>query len=387
MIVNKQQEWAKVANARRLVVKIGSNLLTERAGVGESLRLDWIEARCREIAALVKEGRQVVVVTSGSVAAGTPRLNLGRRPRTVPEKQAAAAAGQGVLMRAYDEFLQTQGLHAAQVLLTRDDANHRRRYLNARDTLTTLLNQGLVPVVNENDTVVTAELRFGDNDTLAANVADLVDADLLILLSDVAGLYDADPRKNPDAEPIPLVEAVTPEIEALAGGAGSSVGTGGMETKLKAAKKAARFGCRTVLSSGFVDAPIRAVLDEHRGTLFLPDANPLNSRKRWIINARSGEGALTLDDGAAAALSRGKSLLAKGIVSVEGTFDRGDAVLCRNRAGGVLAKGLVNYESGHLKRVAGKHSREFESILGFIADEEIIHRDDLVMMSEADGHD
>ncbi|MEO5365903.1 MAG: glutamate 5-kinase [Magnetococcus sp. WYHC-3] len=373
-----RQEWDAVTRARRIVVKIGSNLLT---GGGDSLRQDWIRGRVAEVAAQVAAGRQVVVVTSGAVAAGSARLGLGRRPANLREKQAAAAAGQGVLMRHYEEAFAAHGLHVAQVLLTRDDASHRRRYLNARDTLETLLELGLVPIVNENDTVVTAEIRFGDNDTLGALVAGLVEADLLILLSDVDGLYDADPRTHPQAQPYPHVARVTPEIEALAGGTGSTVGSGGMVTKLRAARMAGRTGCRTVLASGFRDNPITLVMSGVGvGTLFSADGDPIDSRKRWIANGLKAAGSLHLDEGAAAALGRGFSLLAKGIVAVEGDFDRGEAVHCLDPLGRVLAKGLVNYQASHLRAIAGRHSRDFETILGFMGDAEIIHRNDLVML-------
>lgn len=372
------REWRRVAEARRVVVKIGSNLLT---GGGEALQREWITDRCAELALARQTGRQVVVVTSGAVAAGIPRLGLNRRPSSLREKQAAAAAGQGVLMRHYEEALTVHGIHAAQVLITREDVAHRRRYLNAHDTLTTLLDLGLVPVVNENDTVSVAEIKFGDNDTLAALVAGLVEADLLILLSDVAGLYEADPRHFPEARLLPLVHHVTPQVEALAGGTGSAVGSGGMVTKLKAAKKAARYGCRTVLANGF-DAGVvtRILAGEPHGTLFLAEGDPISSRKRWIVNGLSSEGTLYLDDGAVSALHAGKSLLARGILAVEGRFDRGAAVYCRSPQGRNVAKGLVNYDAEQIRRLLGHHSSEFEALLGFLGAGEIIHRDDLVVL-------
>lgn len=377
-----QREWARIGNSRRIVVKIGSNLLTQG---GERVRQEWIDARCAEIAALRRQGRQVIVVTSGAVAAGRPMLQLGQRPLTLREKQAAAAAGQAHLMRHYQEGFAHHGLNCAQILLTRDDVSDRTRYLNARDTFVTLLSLGLIPVVNENDTVVTLELRFGDNDTLGALVAGLVDADLLILLSDVDGLYDADPRRHPKAHPIPLVTEVTPAIEALAGGVGSAVASGGMITKLKAARKAARTGCPTILANGFADHPItRLLTGKPAGTLFLSQDDPINSRKRWIANGLPGQGGLHLDAGAACALLDGKSLLAKGIIKVTGSFERGAAVYCLTPEGVRIAKGLVNYNADNLKRIAGHHSGEFESILGFLADDEVIHRNNLVLLSKCE---
>ncbi|MBF0126968.1 MAG: glutamate 5-kinase [Magnetococcales bacterium] len=376
------QEWREVARARRIVVKIGSNLLT---GGGEGLRLDWIAARAEEIVGLMaKDLRRVVVVTSGAVAAGKPRLRLNRPLASVQEKQAAAAAGQGVLMRHYEEAFASRGVYVAQALLTRGDVENRRRYLNARDTLKTLLELGLVPIVNENDTVMTDELKFGDNDTLSANVADLVDADLLILLSDIDGLHASNPRIDPEARFIPLVERVTAEVEAMAGGAGSLVGKGGMATKLKAARMAARSGCRMVLTSGFRENPISEVFSgQPVGTLFLGDENPLPARKRWIVNARVGRGELILDAGAASALLlNDKSLLAKGITAVQGEFLRGAVVHCQDAQGRQLAKGIVNYNSHDLRCIAGRHSRQFEGILGYPGTEEVIHRDNLVLTRE-----
>ncbi|MEO5332519.1 MAG: glutamate 5-kinase [Magnetococcus sp. YQC-5] len=375
-----RQAWQEVARSRRIVVKIGSNLLT--AG-GSGLRLNWIAERAAEIVRLMEEGRRVVVVTSGAVAAGIPRLKLKRPLISLQEKQAAAAAGQGVLMRHYEEAFAAQGVYVAQALLTRDDVENRRRYLNARDTLKTLLDLGLVPVVNENDTVMTEELKFGDNDTLSANVADLVDADLLILLSDIEGLYDSNPRTNPHACFIPLVEHVTPAVEAMAGGVGSQVGRGGMITKIKAARMAARSGCRMVLTSGFRDHPITELFGpDPVGTLFLGHENPLPARKRWIVNARVGRGELILDQGAVAALQAGKSLLAKGIREVTGEFARGAVVHCQDTQGQQLAKGIVNYNSHDLHCIAGRHSRQFEGILGYLGSEEVIHRDNMVLTQE-----
>ena len=373
-----RQLWQQMRTARRIVVKIGSNLLTVG---GQGLQQTWISARATEMVRLINQGRQVVVVTSGAVAAGTPLLGLKRPLASLREKQAAAAAGQSVLMRCYEVGFAAHNIPVGQVLITRDDVENRRRYLNARDTLHTLVALGLVPIVNENDTVMVEEIKFGDNDTLSANVADLLGADLLILLSDVDGFFDADPRINPAARPLPLIERITSEIENLAGGVGSRVGSGGMATKLKAAKMAARRGCHTVLTNGFRSSPILEVLAENPvGTLFLADGDPLNAHKAWIANARLGRGEIILDAGAISALCAGKSLLAKGIVEVRGHFDRGDAVFCLDSHHQPIAKGAVNYSAEDLHRIQGQHSGSFEAILGFIGDAEIIHRDNMVML-------
>ena len=375
------QEWEKVRSAQRVVIKIGSNLLT---GGKNGLRRKWIARRVREMAGLIKGGRQVVVVTSGSVAAGLPLLGLDRPPANLMEKQAAAAAGQVPLLNCYQEAFSKHGINVGQVLLTRDDVDNRRRYSNARDTLDTLLSLGLVPVVNENDTVVVEQLKFGDNDTLSANIADLIGADLLILLSDVDGLYGDDPRQNPEARLIPIVEKVTPKIEKLAGGVGSTVGSGGMITKLKTAKMAARSGCHMVLTNGFRDNPIHEVFGQNSvGTLFLPEKNPLTRYKRWIANSKVVRGELVLDRGAVTALTKGKSLLARGIVTVDGRFDRGDVVNCLDPDGLCIARGIVHYNAKDLSAIAGRHSDEFESILGFIGKTAIIHRDEMVVFGMA----
>ncbi|MEO5376252.1 MAG: glutamate 5-kinase [Magnetococcus sp. DMHC-6] len=383
-ILDLATNWSEVKKARRIVIKIGSNLLT---GGGATLDREWIGARCQEISHILHSGRQVVVVTSGAVAAGAPRLGLTGKPKNLVEKQAAAAAGQGVLMGCYEEAFHRHGRYVAQILLTRDDVSHRRRYLNARGTLETLLGLGLVPIVNENDTVMVEELKFGDNDTLAALVAGLIGADLLILLTDVDGLYPVDPRQNPDVRLIPLVAQVTPDIEAMAGGIGSQVGSGGMMTKLAAARMAARYGCRTVLAPGrSFKTPLHRILlsqGEQLGTLFLAEAtDPIRHRKRWIANALSSKGFLDLDFGAVTALRRGKSLLAPGIIAVEGQFDRGDAVYCRAPDGECIAKGLVHYAAEHLKQIIGCQSSAFETILGFMGEEEIIHREDMVLLTQ-----
>ncbi|WP_227657567.1 glutamate 5-kinase [Candidatus Magnetaquicoccus inordinatus] len=371
--------WQQVRAAKRVVIKIGSNLLT--AG-GEGLRQSWVNARANEVMRLRQAGKQVIIVTSGAVAAGAPLLGLQRPPASLREKQAAAAAGQPLVMRCYEQAFAAHGVAVGQVLITRADVENRRRYLNARDTLWTLSSLGLVPVVNENDTVMVEEIQFGDNDTLSANVADLVAADLLILLSDVDGFFDADPRHNPLAKPLPLVERVTPALEKLAGGVGSAVGRGGMATKLKAAKMAARRGCQTVLTNGFRPDPVTELFSRPVGTLFLADGNPLSAHKAWIANARWSKGEILVDAGAARALQKGGSLLAKGVVEVRGRFARGDAVLCLDPHGQAIAKGSVNYQASDLQLIRGQHSSAFESILGFAGDAEVIHRDNLVLLEE-----
>ncbi|MBF0462653.1 MAG: glutamate 5-kinase [Magnetococcales bacterium] len=364
--------------AKWVVVKIGSNLLTAGGG---GLRQAWVAERATEMVQLLKEGRQVVIVTSGAIAAGTPRLGLHRAPASLREKQAAAAAGQSIVMRCYEEAFAAHGVAVGQILITRADVENRRRYLNARDTLWTLASLGLVPVVNENDTVMVEEIQFGDNDTLSANVADLVGAELLILLSDVAGFFEADPRVNPEARPVPLVERVTPALEKWAGGAGSTVGRGGMATKLKAAKMAARRGCYTVLTNGFRPNPIAEVFGTTPvGTLFMADGTPLSAHKAWIANARWSRGEMVLDAGAVQALQAGKSLLAKGIVAVRGGFGRGDAVMCLDADGQPVAKGSVNYSAEDVQRIQGRHSADFEAVLGFAGDAEVIHRDNMVLV-------
>lgn len=374
-----KEHWERVRLAQCIVIKIGSNLLT---GGRQGLRQRWIHQRVAEIAELIRGGRRVVIVTSGSVAAGLPLLGLHRRPANLREKQAAAAAGQVPLLNSYQEAFSQHGLHIGQILLTRDDVANRRRHLNARDTLETLLALGLVPIVNENDTVVVEQIKFGDNDTLSATIADLIGADLLILLSDVEGLYDADPRQHADARLIPMVTEVTPEIEKLAGGSGSAVGSGGMVTKLRAAKMAARSGCPMILTNGFRPDPIRAVFSAHpTGTLFLPEKNPLTRYKRWIANASVVCGTLVLDHGAVTALRKGKSLLARGIVSVEGSFDRGDMVICLDPEGRSVAKGIVHYNAADLKAIAGCHSDDFERILGFMGETAIVHRNGMALLN------
>lgn len=363
--------------ARRLVVKIGSSLLVDEATA--DLRKPWLDALAEDVAAAHRRGTEVVLVTSGAVALGRGYLSLGRGPLRLAEKQAAAAAGQIRLAHAYQEALARHGVTVAQVLLTLDDSENRRRYLNARTTLETLMKLGAVPVINENDTVATQELRFGDNDRLAARVAEMVEADVLVLLSDIDGLYTANPQVVADAAFVPEVCELTPEIEAMAGAAGSNHGTGGMVTKLMAARICMGAGCRMAIALGHVLNPLKALEDGGRCTWFIPDALPRNARKRWIFGALKADGALTVDDGAVAALQSGSSLLPAGVVAVEGDFQRGDTVIVRDRSGRVVARGLTAYSFEDSTRIMGRRTSEIEAILGYRGRDEVIHRDDLVL--------
>lgn len=368
---------ARLASAKRLVVKVGSALVTNN---GNGLDLDAIASWARQIAQLRGEGREIILVSSGAVACGVQRLGWGRRPKTVHEKQAAAAVGQAGLVEVYEAAFSKHGLHTAQLLLTHDDLADRKRYLNARSTLSTLLELGVIPIINENDTVITDEIKFGDNDTLGALVANLIEADALIILTDQQGLYTADPRKDPNATLIHEGTAGDPALEAMAGGAGSRVGTGGMITKIIAAKRAARSGADTVIASGReVDPILRLAHGEVVGTLLLSQTPALAARKQWLADHLKLAGALQLDDGAVNALKSGKSLLPIGVVTVSGEFERGAAVACISPTGTEIARGLSNYGSGEARLIARKATAEIESILGYIEEPEIIHRDNLIL--------
>ncbi|HEY1751456.1 MAG TPA: glutamate 5-kinase [Caulobacteraceae bacterium] len=367
-----------LADARLVVVKVGSSLVVDAAtGAADAA---WLAALAADLGRLRRRGQKPLVVSSGAVALGRRRLGLKRRALTLPEKQAAAAAGQSLLMRAWEEALAPAGLVAAQVLMTPDDTEVRRRYLNARATLETLLELGVTPVVNENDTVATEEIRYGDNDRLAARVAQMVGADLLVLLSDIDGLYTADPRRDPGARHLPLVEAITPQIEAMAGGAnlGGGVGSGGMATKLAAARIAAAAGCSTLVTLGARPAPLQAVEDGARSTLFAAAATPAAAYKAWIAGTLAPQGALVVDDGAARALRAGKSLLAAGLTGVEGHFGKGDAVIVRDGAGREVARGLSRYDAADALRIVGLKSAAIEPALGFSAGP-VVHADDLAL--------
>jgi glutamate 5-kinase len=367
-----------IAGARRIVVKVGSTLVTNE---GRGLDVDAISVWGRQIAALRAMGKQVVLVSSGAIAEGMKRLGWTARPSEVHELQAAAAVGQMGLAQVYESCFSDHGLRTAQVLLTHDDLADRTRYLNARSALMTLLELGVVPVINENDTVVTDEIKVGDNDTLGALVSNLVDADALIILTDQRGLYTADPRKDPQARFLERVVAGDPALEKMAGGAGSSIGKGGMITKVLAARRAARAGAHTVVASGREpDVLVRLAGGESIGTVFVAQTQRLASRKQWLSDHLQLRGSVRLDAGAARALlSGGKSLLPIGVVEVQGDFRRGEVVACLDPAGREIARGLINYSVSETRLIMRKASSEIESVLGFVEEPELIHRDNLVL--------
>jgi glutamate 5-kinase len=369
---------SRIAQAKRLVVKVGSALVTRN---GEGLAHDFIGDCARQIATLHTEGREVLLVSSGAIAAGMQRLGWKARPHAMHDLQAAAAVGQMGLAQAYDSTFAQHGLKAAQVLLTHDDLADRTRYLNARSTLQALLQLGVVPIINENDTVVTDEIKFGDNDTLGALVANLIDADALVILTDQKGLYSADPRVDPTATLISEGRADDRSFEAMAGGAGSGISKGGMITKVRAAQRAARSGAHTVIASGREsDSLIAVASGVDIGTLLYAVDSPLTARKQWLADHLQLAGQLTLDDGAVAALRAGRSLLAIGVRSVEGDFERGSAVRCCTPEGSEVARGLINYSSSEARRIAGHPTQDIESLLGYIDGTELIHRDNLVLL-------
>jgi len=366
-------------DARRIVVKVGSSLVTnEGRGLDEAAIGEW----CRQLAGLVRDGRQVVMVSSGAIAEGMKRLGWRTRPHEIHELQAAAAVGQMGLAQMYETKLRENNLGSAQVLLTHADLADRERYLNARSTLVTLLAHGVVPVINENDTVVNDEIKFGDNDTLGALVANLVEADALIILTDQKGLYTADPRKDPSATFVHEALAGDPALEAMAGGAGSSLGRGGMITKILAAKRAAASGASTVIAWGREqDALLRLAGGEAIGTLLVAQTAKHQARKRWMADHLQMRGAVTVDNGAAAKVkSEGKSLLPIGMTAVEGDFSRGDVIAVRDAAGAELARGLANYSSAEARLLCRKPSARIESLLGYVAEPEMVHRDNMVLM-------
>jgi glutamate 5-kinase len=367
-----------VRDARRIVVKVGSSLVTnEGRGLDERAIGEW----CRQLAALAKDGREVIMVSSGAIAEGMKRLGWATRPHELHELQAAAAVGQMGLAQMYETKLRENAMGSAQVLLTHADLADRERYLNARSTLLTLLQLGVLPVINENDTVVNDEIKFGDNDTLGALVANLVEADVLVILTDQKGLYTADPRKDPSATFVHEARAGDPALEAMAGGAGSSIGRGGMLTKILAAKRAAGSGASTVIAWGREhDALIRLTQGEAIGTLLVAQTQKKQARKQWMADHLQLRGAVTVDDGAAAKLrAEGKSLLPIGMTAVEGDFSRGDVIAVRDAAGMEIARGLANYASAEARLICRKPSNEFERLLGFIAEPEMVHRDNLVL--------
>jgi glutamate 5-kinase len=366
-------------DARRIVVKVGSSLVTnEGRGLDEAAIGEW----CRQLAALVREGREVVMVSSGAIAEGMKRLGWRTRPHEIHELQAAAAVGQMGLAQMYETKLRENEMGSAQVLLTHADLADRERYLNARSTLVTLLRLGVVPVINENDTVVNDEIKFGDNDTLGALVANLVEADALIILTDQKGLFTADPRKDPDARFVHEAAAGDPALEAMAGGAGSSLGRGGMITKILAAKRAAASGASTVIAWGReADALLRLTRGESIGTLLVAQTAKHQARKRWMADHLQLRGAVIVDAGAAAKVrAEGKSLLPIGMTGVSGEFSRGDVIAVRDAQGIELARGLANYSSVEARLLCRKPSSEFERLLGYVAEPEMVHRDNMVLM-------
>jgi glutamate 5-kinase len=369
---------SRLAAARRVVIKVGSALLVEKST--GSVNRDWLEALADDVAAMRARGQEVVLVSSGAIALGRRELGLAKRKPKLEEKQAAAAVGQIRLAHAWKEVLERRGFTVAQVLLTLGDTEERRRYLNARNTLTTLLRLGAIPVINENDTVATAEIRYGDNDRLGARVAQMVSADCLVLLSDVDGLYTADPTRDETAQFIPEVPRITPEIESMAGGSASDVGSGGMATKVLAAKIAVAAGCHLCIAAAREAHPLRRIESGARCTWFVADASPVTVRKQWIAGMLKPAGELVVDAGAARALRDGSSLLPAGVTAVKGRFDRGDAVVVLDPEGVEIARGLAAYSSTDAERIRGRHSSELEALLGFRGRDEMIHRDDLVLV-------
>jgi len=365
---------------RRITVKVGSALLVDRSS---GLRRQWLASLVDDIAELAARGAEVMVVSSGAIALGRTTLGLQGKRLKLEESQAAAAVGQIELSSAWANELATHGLKSGQVLLTLGDTEERRRYLNARATISTMLNLKVVPVINENDTVATSEIRYGDNDRLAARVATMMGADLLVLLSDIDGLYTAPPAKNPDAQFIPVVERITPEIEAMAGGAASELSRGGMRTKIDAGKIATAAGTAMIITAGTRLAPLSAIERGERATFFKPSGKPVKGFKTWIAGNLEPAGRLTVDAGAVGALLSGKSLLAAGVKQVAGNFARGDTVAIQDLDGREVARGLVAYDAADAIRIAGKKSTEIETVLGYQARGAMIHRDDLVMSSTA----
>ena len=373
---------ALLAHVKRVVIKVGSGVISNADG----LEFDRVAELSEDICHLLDRGLEVVLVSSGAIAAGKGQLGIVGRPQTIPQKQAAAAIGQTRIIREYKETFQTLKHNVAQVLLTRDDLSNRRRYLNARNTVMTLLEYGVTPIVNENDTVVVDEIRFGDNDNLSALVTNLVEADMLIILSDVDGLYDCDPSEHPEAELIPVVERVTPMIEAMGGKATSDLGTGGMRTKLKAAKRAALSGVGTLIVNGRSSNILSKIFKgDEVGTYFLPAQSRLTAKKHWIAFSKKPRGKLLIDEGGQqAVIKHGKSLLPSGICGVEGGFERGDAVRLCDRDGQEFARGVISYSLAETLQIMGKQTAEIENVLGYKYRDEVVCRDNLVLTIEAE---
>ncbi|MFA1627207.1 glutamate 5-kinase [Rhizobium mongolense] len=367
---------------RRIVIKIGSALLVDRK---TGLRSAWLDAMCADIAALKARGADVLVVSSGAIALGRSVLDLPSGALKLEESQAAAAVGQISLARAWSESLSRDEIVAGQILLTLGDTEERRRYLNARATINQLLKIGAVPIINENDTVATSEIRYGDNDRLAARVATMTGADLLILLSDIDGLYTAPPHLDPEAEFLETIAEITPEIEAMAGGAASELSRGGMRTKIDAGKIATTSGCAMIIASGKTDSPLSAISNGARSSWFAPSGTPVTARKTWIAGQLQPAGELHVDDGAVTALGAGKSLLPAGVRKVIGLFSRGDTVAIIGPSGREIARGLVSYDAEDARQIVGRKSTEIEAILGYPGRTAMIHRDDMVMTSQVNS--
>jgi glutamate 5-kinase len=380
MTIPRPSSLSPLAGARRVVVKVGSALLTD-AETGRINRT-WLESLIEDLLRLRKRGQQVILVSSGAIALGRRQLGLAKGPLRLEESQAAAAVGQIRLAHAYKELLESRDVTVAQVLLTLEDSERRRRYLNARATLETLLSLGALPVINENDTVATAEIRYGDNDRLAARVAQMAAADCLVLLSDVDGLYTADPNKEPSASFVAEVLKITPEIEAMGGRSASEVGSGGMATKIVAARIAVSAGCHMCIAAGRHRHPVRRIEEGARCTWFVPSATPVAARKQWIAGTLRPAGAVTIDPGALRALLDGCSLLPAGVVNARGRFERGDTISVLAMDGTEIARGIVAYSDVDAAKIMGHKSADIASVLGFHGRDEIIHRDDLVLLRQ-----
>jgi glutamate 5-kinase len=375
--VSAAMKTPALADFRRVVVKVGSSLLVDAQAGG--LKESWLTSLAADLAELHRDKRDLLIVSSGAIALGRAVLRLPGGPLKLEDSQAAAAVGQIVLARTWTEALSRHGIIAGQVLVTLGDTEERRRYLNARSTIDTLLQWRAIPVINENDTVATSEIRYGDNDRLAARVATMVSADLLVLLSDIDGLYEAPPEENAAAKHVPSVTRITPEIEAMAGAAPSELSRGGMQTKIEAARIATNAGTHMVIGSGRREHPLRAIAEGARCTWFLTAANPVTARKKWIAGALEPKGTLTIDAGAVAALRRGKSLLPAGVVGIDGVFARGDAVVIRGPDGAEVGRGLCAYDAEDAQKIRGRSSADIASLLGFSGRTEMVHRDDLVV--------
>ncbi|WP_312198522.1 glutamate 5-kinase [Anaerospora hongkongensis] len=370
---------SNIPTAKRIVIKVGTSTLSHSTG---KLNFQRIEKLVRELADLANQGKEIILVTSGAVSAGMDRLGLKEKPKTIPEKQAAAAVGQGILLHTYEKIFGEYGQIVAQVLLTREDSVNRKRYANSRNTLLTLLSMGVIPIINENDAVAVDELKIGDNDTLSAMVASIVDADVLIILSDVEGVFTANPQSDPTAALIPEISDITPELEDLAGGPGSMRGTGGMYTKIQAAKIAVNSGVVMVIASGFRDGVVREVLSgSNVGTLFLSKESRLHIRKRWLAFGARIRGSVVVDKGCEQAIvTTGSSLLPAGITEVDGEFEQGSTIRVLNSEGREIARGVVNYGSDDVRKIAGVRTQDIIEKLGSKLYDEVIHRDNMVVL-------